>query len=361
MSTTPFLALSRLGYSEEQCSAILSYIDENDTIEGAPELKDEHLAIFDCAFKPGNGVRSIHYMGHVRMMAAAQPFISGAISKTVNMPTEATIEEIEGTYIEGWKLGLKAIAIYRDGSKRTQPLMTKRGDAAAAILGEQEVVETVQILPTVVPDRRPLRRKLPNERQSITHKFSISGHEGYITVGMYEDGTPGEIFLTMSKEGSTISGLMDSFATAISLALQYGVPLQTLVDKFAHSRFEPSGVTNNPKIRFAKSIMDYIFRWLSSKFLNQIPESSSESLTEAIDVNRLDGNASLAGNGLTLSSHETLSGGDKLQQELSISENEKATFQNMADAPICTECGSLMVRNGACFKCLNCGSVFGCS
>ena len=295
------------------------------------------------------------------MMAAAQPFISGAISKTVNMPSEATVEEIEGTYIEGWKLGLKAIAIYRDGSKRTQPLMTKRGDIETAKLAVQEAAETVHLLPAVPPDRRPLRRKLPNERASITHKFSISGHEGYITVGMYEDGTPGEIFLTMSKEGSTISGLMDSFATAISLALQYGVPLQTLVDKFAHSRFEPSGVTNNPNIRFAKSIMDYIFRWLSSKFLNQIPESSSESLTEAIDANHLEGNNSQLANGLTQSAHESLSGSEKLRQEMSISENEKTTFQNMADAPICTECGSLMVRNGACFKCLNCGSVFGCS
>ncbi len=354
-------ALSRLGYSVDECRSIIAYIDEHDTIEGAPDLKVEHLPIFDCAFKPGNGVRSIHYMGHVRMMAAAQPFISGAISKTVNMPAEATIEEIEGTYIEGWKLGLKAIAIYRDGSKRTQPLMTKRGDVETAKLAEEDAAKTIALLPAITPDRRPLRRKLPNERASITHKFSISGHEGYITVGMYEDGTPGEIFLTMSKEGSTISGLMDSFATAISLALQYGVPLQTLVDKFAHSRFEPSGVTNNPNIRFAKSIMDYIFRWLSSKFLNLIPESSSESLTEGIDANRVEGNTSIQNHGLTMSSHDSASGSERLQQEISISENEKTTFQNMADAPICTECGSLMVRNGACFKCLNCGSVFGCS
>ncbi len=354
-------ALSRLGYTPEQCRSIIDYISEHDTIEGAPELKDEHLAIFDCAFKPGNGIRSIHYMGHVRMMAAAQPFISGAISKTVNMPAEATIEEIEGTYIEGWKLGLKAIAIYRDGSKRTQPLMTKRGDAETAKIESEDAAKLTQLIPAV-PDRRPLRRKLPNERQSITHKFSISGHEGYITVGMYEDGTPGEIFLTMSKEGSTISGLMDSFATAISLALQYGVPLKTLVDKFAHSRFEPSGVTNNPNIRFAKSIMDYIFRWLSSKFLNQIPEPTSESLEEVNSLSISDQNTNLLGNRQTPNSSEImLSDGEKLQNDISISENEKTTFQNMADAPICTECGSLMVRNGACFKCLNCGSVFGCS
>jgi len=350
-------ALQRLGYSQDEVTSILAYIEANDTIEGAPDLKDEHLPIFDCAFKPGNGSRSIHYMGHVKMMAAAQPFISGAISKTVNMPTEATAEEIVGTYMEGWRLGLKAIAIYRDGSKRTQPLMTKRGDEkplqAAAAIGKEPVAAQPEV-------RRPMRRKLPDERHSITHKFSIAGHEGYITVGMYGDGSPGEIFLTMSKEGSTISGLMDSFATAISLALQYGVPLQTLVDKFSHTRFEPSGVTNNPDVRFAKSIMDYIFRWLASKFLPVEPEAHPPSLSNGNGANHAP---EAAASGLlstaklpTLTLNSTAG-----QGVLPIEVPQESTFKNQADAPICSECGSLMVRNGACFKCLNCGSVYGCS
>lgn len=336
-------ALSRLGYSPSQCTGILDYIEQQDTIEGAPELKEEHLPIFDCAFRPGNGTRSIHYMGHVLMMAAAQPFISGAISKTVNMPTDATAEEIVGTYVQGWKLGLKAIAIYRDGSKRTQPLMTRKADEASTIVSQ------LQPGSSAAPLKRPNRQKLPDERLSITHKFSIAGHEGYITVGMYEDGSPGEIFLTMSKEGSTISGLMDAFATAISLALQYGVPLQTLVDKFGHTRFEPSGITNNPDIRFAKSIMDYIFRWLGSKFLNRQPELAPTLTPETAEVPAKTGAIDVH---LPKTPPEVVS---------SLTRHEKETFQNQADAPICTDCGSLMVRNGACFKCLNCGSVFGCS
>ena len=354
-------ALRKLGYTPRQQDAIIAYIEKNDTVEGAPELKPEHLSVFDCAFKPANGERSIHYMGHVKMMAAAQPFISGAISKTVNMPHEATASEIEQVYIEGWKIGLKAIAIYRDGSKRTQPLQTKKfeddskTEEIQAIAAETPAVAP---LPTIVS--KPLRRKLSDERHSITHKFSIAGHEGYITVGMYEDGTPGEIFLTMSKEGSTISGLMDSFATAISLALQYGVPIQTLVDKFAHARFEPSGYTNNPNIRIAKSITDYIFRWLGSKFLTRQPENAP-SLSPG-ESEEAGGNAGLglpAFSGimptLTLNQLET-----DLQPN-SLTAREHETFQNQADAPVCTECGSLMVRNGACYKCLNCGSVFGCS
>ena len=348
-------ALERLGYTAPQCKEILAYIEKSDTIEGAPHLLDKHLSVFDCAFKPGNGVRSIHYKGHIRMMAAAQPFLSGAISKTVNMPTEATAEEIVNTYVEGWKLGLKAIAIYRDGSKRTQPLMTRKADKEVA---EVLAVVSQESTPQIVTINKPMRRKLPDERASITHKFSIAGHEGYITVGMYEDGTPGEIFLTMSKEGSTISGLMDSFATAISLALQYGVPLPTLVDKFAHARFEPSGVTNNANIRFAKSIMDYIFRWLGSKFLNRpadtVPPSLSNGHTE--EHSQLIEGAEVVAD--TDRPHLTLTG---TAPTLTLTEHERETFQNQADAPICTECGSLMVRNGACFKCLNCGSVFGCS
>src|SRR5206468_8760534 len=241
-------------------------IDEKETIEGAPHLLEQHVEIFDCAFPPKSGKRSIHYMGHIKMMSAVQPFLSGAISKTVNMPTDATPDEIANAYLESWRLGLKAVAVYRDGCKRSQPLSTSRDDRAAAV------------------DARPARRKLPDERQSITHKFSIAGHEGYITVGMYEDGTPGEIFLTMSKEGSTISGLMDTIATMTSLALQYGVPLETLVQKFAHSRFEPSGFTPNPEIRIAKSIPDYIFRWLGTKFL---PKDAQPPVEEA----RLNGDS----------------------------------------------------------------------
>src|SRR5687767_5787242 len=266
------MALEKLGYTQPEIEAIVHHIDERETIEGASFLKDEHLPVFDCAFKPAQGERSIHYMGHIRMMGATQPFISGAISKTVNVPRDATVEDIERAYVESWRLGAKAISIYRDGSKRTQPLNTSRagvGDTRNAVGagvagGVNEVVrEVVKVV------ERPSRRKLPDERPSITHKFDIQGHEGYITVGLFEDGTPGEIFLTMAKEGSTISGFADAFAQAISYALQYGVPLQVLVDKFSHARFEPSGMTKNPQVRFAKSIVDYIFRWLATKFLSQ--------------------------------------------------------------------------------------------
>src|SRR5216110_3352949 len=252
------MALKKLGYTPPQVDAIIDYIDKNETIEGAPALKESHLAVFDCAFKAAKGERSIHYMGHIKMMGATQPFISGAISKTVNVPKDATVEEIMQAYIQSWKLGAKAISIYRDGSKRTQPLNTSKDKTPAEI--------ALQAAASMVS--RPVRRKLPDERQAITHKFDIAGHEGYITVGLFEDGQPGEIFLVMAKEGSTISGFADAFAQAISYALQYGVPLQALVDKFSHVRFEPSGMTRNPEIRFAKSIVDYIFRWLASKFLS---------------------------------------------------------------------------------------------
>lgn len=319
-------ALQRLGYSQEQTEDIMDYIERTDTIEGAPHLKPEHLPVFDCAFKPANGQRSIHYMGHIRMMGAVQPFLSGAISKTVNMPNEATGEDIMEAYVEAWKLGVKAIAIYRDGSKRTQPLSTKK-------TSEQLEKQPVQ-------EARPVRRKLPDERESITHKFSVGGHEGYITVGLYPDGKPGEIFITMSKEGSVVSGLMDSFATAISLALQYGVPLETLVNKFAHMRFEPSGVTNNPQIRFAKSIMDYIFRWLALKFLP--PEEQPANEVASIE------------------NHTNLSQ-PVVEQASSVKHAEQLVFQLQADAPPCPDCGSIMVRNGACYKCLNCGTTSGCS
>jgi ribonucleoside-diphosphate reductase alpha chain len=248
-NTVP-LALQKLGYTPETIHSILQFIDEMETIEGAPGLRDEHLAVFDCAFKPTSGNRTIHYMGHIRMMGAVQPFLSGAISKTVNMPTGATPEDIEQAYLEAWRLGLKAIAVYRDGCKRSQPLNTSQAKEKL-----------------VAAPERLARRRLPDERRSITHKFSIGGHEGYMTVGMYDDGPPGELFVTMAKEGSVVSGLMDNFATSISMALQYGVPLRVLCDKFSHTRFEPSGFTGNADIPIAKSITDYIFRWLALKFL----------------------------------------------------------------------------------------------
>src|SRR5438034_962951 len=260
-------ALRKLGYSPDQVEEILTYINDRETIEGAPGLRPEHLTVFDCAFKPVNGERSIHYMGHVRMMAAVQPFISGAISKTVNMPEAATVEEIEQVYLEGWKQGLKAIAIYRDNSKRSQPLSTGKSKDSGAVDTAVVAELKAQLAQAQAEASRPHRHRLPSERTAITHKFDISGHEGYITVGLYPDGLPGEIFLKMAKEGSTVSGLMDSFATTVSVALQYGVPLRDLVNKFAHVRFEPSGFTGNQEIPIAKSIIDYIFRWLGSRFL----------------------------------------------------------------------------------------------
>ena len=326
-------ALKRLGYDSRQVQEIVEYIDEHETIEGAPHLKDEHLPLFDCAFKPANGSRSIHYMGHLRMMGATQPFISGAISKTINMPSEVTIDEIMQAYIEAWRLGLKAVAVYRDGSKRTQPLNTSREEGKAS---KAEAKES-----------RPLRRKLPDERKSITHKFDIAGHEGYITAGMYEDGQPGEIFITMSKEGSTISGLMDSFATAISMALQYGVPLRVLVDKFSHMRFEPSGFTKNPDIPMAKSIMDYIFRWLATKFLD------GEAQREVGIINREEEEPS--SKKVVPLVPQAPRGGAPIGTISSV------TSLYQQDAPPCPDCGAIMIRSGACYKCLNCGAVSGCS
>jgi len=326
-NTVP-LALKRLGYEKEEIRAIVEFIDEHDTIEGAPLVKPEHLPVFDCAFKPAQGSRSIHYSGHLRMLAAVQPFISGAISKTINMPEESTVEEIQQAYIEGWKLGLKAVAIYRDGCKRSQPLSTrKEGSSAAA-----EAVAAAAA-------SHAGRRKLSDERRALTHKFSVNGHEGYITVGLYDDGQPGEIFLVMAKEGSTISGLMDAFATSISLALQYGVPLKALVEKFSHTRFEPSGFTKNPEIPIAKSITDYIFRWLGSKFL-----STEEK--QALGIVLRDE----AGQPLAAAATPREEG-----------VNAKFTVDLGADAPSCHECGAIMVRNGACYKCVNCGSTSGCS
>src|SRR3954468_2475259 len=275
-------ALTKLGYDEQQKKAIVDYIDQEETIEGAPGLKDEHLPVFDCAFRAANGTRSIHYQGHIRMMAAAQPFISGAISKTVNLPPEASIEDVQDAYMEAWKQGLKAIAIYRDGCKRTQPLSTSKIDPG---LGK-----TVAAAP-VITNGPPAagRGKLPDERQSLTHKFAVAGHEGYVHVGLYETGEPGEIFVKMAKEGSTVSGLMDSFATAISLALQHGVPLKLLVDKFSRTRFEPYGFTENPEIPRASSIMDYLFRWLGSKFIKRdaVVETTDHVVDTSGDLRRV--------------------------------------------------------------------------
>src|SRR6185437_5033825 len=254
-------ALIKLGYSPEQVEAIVSHIDSTGTIEGAPGLKNEHLAVFDCSFRPQNGTRTIHYMGHVRMMAAAQPFISGAISKTINMPKNATVEEISEAYIQAWKLGLKAVAVYRDGSKKAQPLSSmgsttaKSGPGTSSVPAAQGATAEPYDEGSAPP--RAERHRLPAERFSVTHKFNVGGHEGYLTVGLYKDGMPGEIFITMAKEGSTVSGLMDSFACAVSIGLQHGVPLRLLCEKFAHTRFEPSGWSGNPDIGFAKSIMDY--------------------------------------------------------------------------------------------------------
>lgn len=330
-------ALRRLGYSHQQIDEIIKHIDAQETIEGAPHITDEHLAVFDCAFKPINGKRFISYMGHIKMMGATQPFISGAISKTVNLPKDATVEDIMDVYTEGWKLGLKALAIYRDGSKRTQPLSTSNDDM------KQKSREGSAQSTT-------LRKRLPDERRSVTHKFSVGGHEGYVTVGLYDDGTPGEVFITMAKEGSTISGLMDAFATSISIGLQYGVPMKTMVNKFSHMRFEPSGFTGNPDVPIAKSIVDYLFRWLGRKFLPQ--EEQQKVIAESVKPIE-NGN----GNGHAADTHKV----EPAVQETPVVNQQKLSFNNQEDAPACSTCGSIMVRNAACYKCLNCGATSGCS
>jgi ribonucleoside-diphosphate reductase alpha chain len=331
------MALKKLGYNATQVKEIIEYIDEHETIEGAPHIRDVHLPVFDCAFKPARGVRSIHYMGHIKMVGATQPFLSGAISKTVNVPKEASVEEIEQAYIDAWRLGAKAVSIYRDGSKRTQPLNTSKD----------------KVPPTAAPVQEgPRRRKLPDERNAITHKFDIAGHEGYITVGLYEDGLPGEIFIVMAKEGSTISGFADAFAQAISYALQYGVPLQDLVDKFSHVRFEPSGMTKNPDVRFAKSIVDYIFRWMATKFLSQ------DAQYRAGVNNREDYVASPEQLPLDVAA---AAGASPTAVIASKQTSSFAAMQNQEDAPPCSTCGSIMVRSGSCYKCANCGNTSGCA
>ena len=383
-------ALFKLGYTADQTNAIVSYIDATGTIEGAPAIKDEHLPVFDCSFKPTKGTRTIHYLGHLRMMSAAQPFISGAISKTINMPENATVEEIAEAYIQAWKLGLKAVAIYRDGSKKAQPL-SSMGSATAksgkgkegVILSEAASAESKDPYDEGSAPPRAVRHRLPDERLSITHKFNVGGHEGYLTVGLYKDGMPGEIFITMAKEGSTVSGLMDSFACAVSIGLQHGVPLKLLCEKFAHTRFEPSGWSGNPDIGFAKSIMDYIFRWLQLRFLTgqqqalfdglrpkyvnapppgtpdengygqksfgDFSEGGSSSPTPRAP-SKLSSRGAAEGSAFGASGKGFIHAADALKELI-----------DFGDAPVCTVCGAIMTRNGSCYRCMSCGSTSGCS
>jgi ribonucleoside-diphosphate reductase alpha chain len=400
------MALERLGYTPEDIKATCDFIDERETIEGAPRLNPDHLPVFDCAFKPKNGKRFIHYMAHLKMMAAVQPFISGAISKTINMPKESTTEEIMAAYTEGWKLGLKAVAIYRDGSKRLQPVSTNKHKEEKASAGAG-----------ATPAARPFRRRLPDTRHSITHKFSVAGHEGYLTVGLYEDGQPGELFITMAKEGSTVGGLMDVIGTCTSMALQYGVPLITLVDKFRHARFEPSGMTSNRDIPFAKSLIDYIFCWLGCQFIpgyadknlpnrvgmvrppengnvttaRELVEKTKDLARKIAEVKAAGGNGKktpkdepklpeiaipikqmpvisvdrlTAGTGrvTSLVGVPAISTEGEMQTEAAIMQQFNAQFEHFGDdAPACDICGSITVRNGTCYKCFNCGNSMGCS
>ncbi len=488
-------ALFKLGYSNDEVDAIVSYIDATGTIEGAPAIKPEHLACFDCSFKPSKGTRSIHYTGHVKMMAATQPFLSGAISKTVNLPHDCSLEDIAEAYLDSWRLGLKAVAVYRDGSKGAQPLNVSDGkgakeiknakdvsgpakdspidalnqaaDRVLASLGqgkpapeadlqsltsrllEAKVSEKLEVSSRSIlaaanafsaalqsittasvekvgvphPSRsegwdgaaqdlnappKAVRHRLPEERASLTHKFSLAGHEGYITVGLYPSGEPGEIFIKMAKEGSTVSGLMDSFATAISLSLQHGVPLKVLCEKFAHTRFEPSGWTGNEHIGYAKSIMDYIFRWLQLRFLSgqqlslftglgaPAPASSdadTPSLAPNHDAPTLAAGEPRAGMGFTADEHQPTrgmgaasapQGGIAPSNDVILSEGHSPeskdlqfgsvpdrgiihpadamrSMYDMGDAPSCHTCGAIMVRNGSCYRCMSCGSTSGCS
>jgi len=448
-------ALIKLGYNEAEVNAIVSYIDATGTIEGAPAIKPEHLACFDCSFKPSKGTRSIHYMGHIKMMAATQPFLSGAISKTVNLPQDASVDDIAEAYLEAWRQGLKAVAIYRDNSKGSQPLNVSASDGKAqkqtaiapAAAGSVEIEEAVIAAKAAAQARitaletqlrtiteaslqnsdsidaqsppRAVRHRLPAERASVTHKFGLSGHEGYITVGLYPNGQPGEIFIRMAKEGSTVSGLMDSFATAISLALQHGVPLRVLCEKFAHTRFEPSGWTGNPEIGYAKSIMDYLFRWMQIRFLSghqfdlfaglaphvegsvpvegtvNSPGNVIQSLSASNDQGVLlsagaagvEGPASGSGSedfytttppqqGIAPDAHSNsviLSGGaagvegpavdfpNAEDRGIYHAADAMKSMYDMGDAPSCATCGAIMTRSGSCYRCMSCGSTSGCS
>jgi ribonucleoside-diphosphate reductase alpha chain len=462
-------ALIKLGYSEAQVNAIVSYIDATGTIEGAPAIKAEHLAVFDCSFKPSKGTRSISYMGHIKMMGATQPFLSGAISKTVNLPQDCSVDDIAEAYMESWRQGLKAVAIYRDNSKGTQPLnVTAQTDAdkkgtrgtnavapavaiAPAAAGSIEIEEAViaaraaaqadaqaaqqkiaaletqlrQIAEAALKNSdsadaqsppRAVRHRLPAERASVTHKFGLAGHEGYITVGLYPNGQPGEIFIRMAKEGSTVSGLMDSFATAVSLALQHGVPLRVLCEKFAHTRFEPSGWTGNEQIGYAKSIMDYIFRWIQIRFLSghqldlfaglgpqaSIPVEGTVTSPSSTVIPSLNASADRPVSASPLLSSRTLSEverGEGSAVEYHSHEHVHTTtppqqgiapdlsarsgldtpvpsfedrgiyhaadamksMYEMGDSPSCATCGAIMTRSGSCYRCMSCGSTSGCS
>jgi len=390
------LALERLGYSPEDIKDICDAIDRDDTIETAEKLRPEHLPVFDCAFKAKNGKRYIHYMAHLKMMAAVQPFLSGAISKTINMPKESTADEIAAAYMEGWKLGLKAVAIYRDGSKRLQPVNTETKTDSKKKKATEE---------TSAP--RPFRRRLPETRNSITHKFSVAGHEGYLTVGLYEDGQPGELFITMAKEGSTVGGLMDVVGTCVSMALQYGVPLITLVDKFRHARFEPAGMTSNKNIPFAKSLIDYIFCWMGCQFIPGYAEKNipnpptapavenktvttakelvqkTQDLAKKIDqakaLQKKTGIPEIRAAGPALQAAKppltdpnrfaerivqtiTAVAGAPDGTQASIMSQFNDQFEHFQDdAPACDICGSICVRNGTCYRCFNCGNSMGCS
>jgi ribonucleoside-diphosphate reductase alpha chain len=387
-------ALSRLGYTPGQVTAIIAHIEKYDTIEDIEEngvtiasgVKPEHLEVFDCAFKAFRGKRSIGYMAHLKMMGAAQPFISGAISKTVNLPPEATVANIRDAYVQAWKMGLKCVAIYRDGSKRSQPLNTKKtnegGDKADPGTAAEQLTKLEARIKETEADLikfrdlagKPLRRRLPETRNAINHKFDIAGHEGYLTVGLFvEDNQPGELFITMAKEGSTIGGLMDSIATLTSMALQYGVPLDALVKKFSHQRFEPSGFTKNPEVRQASSIIDYIFRWMAFQFLPGYREAHTPShgqpelpipgLSEEIkkSVNRTSPELPPPGDTDIIVKSALAKTNGKAGSEKAIASLNDALNHLMKDAPTCPKCGHLAVRNGACFKCLNCGESLGCS
>jgi ribonucleoside-diphosphate reductase alpha chain len=359
-------ALFKLGYTHEQADAIVSYVDATGTIEGAPHIKDEHLPVFDCSFKPAKGTRSIQYMGHLKMMAAAQPFISGAISKTVNLPNAATVDDISEAYIQAWKLGVKAVAIYRDGCKQSQPLSAAGSKTATSTKDDaarNAAAAAAQPEDNLNAPPRAVRHKLQEERMSVTHKFNIGGHEGYIIVGLYPNGEPGEIFIKMAKEGSTVSGLMDSFALAVSVSLQHGVPLKLFCEKFAHTRFEPAGWSNNPDIGFAKSIMDYIFRWLHLRFLtgqqqslfdNLRPKGMVEGMRAAAPAEEEIGDLNASTEPRTTNDQRRTTGAIHAADAL-------AGMIDMGDAPSCHVCGSIMVRNGSCYKCMSCGSTSGCS
>ncbi len=353
-------ALMKLGYSPEETSQIVSYVDRNGKIEGAPGFKPEHLPIFDCSLAAVGG-RSIAWRGHLKMMAAAQPFLSGAISKTINMPEDSTVEDIMQAYIESWKLGVKAVAIYRDNSKGSQPLSAAgdKKDTAQQTQPAASAAKPAEGAPGVAEQRelfiRAHRRKLPSERSSITHKFSIGGHEGYITVGMYETGEPGEIFIKMAKEGSTLSGFMDGFALSVSIGLQYGVPLKALVDKFINTRFEPAGYTGHPAIPYAKSVLDYIARWLGGRFIS--PDYLTHNGDTALPVATVAASPAVPPAFVPTADDDPSPAGAG-QLAMSARSESRPMFDG---APTCSECGMLMTPNGACYKCENCGGTSGCS